>query len=386
MKKNTKLKTAFYEYTIGEQIGQGGSGTVYKAVNDNNKNYAIKIIEKTPKNKGKLKRFKNELFFCLKNNHKNIVKIFDYGLHIADDKEYIFYVMPLYEKSLEKLIKEDIAPEDAIKIFIQVAEGLKFAHSKDVIHRDVKPENILYNSLDDIVIADFGIAHFEEDEMLTAVKTKPRDRLANYKYCAPEQKEQNLCEMNATDIFALGLILNEMFTKTVPHGTDFPKIASVMSEFEFLDDLVDLMIKHGAIDRLQPIENILIDLNVRLKDKQSSEQIEIELAKKIDESEIQDSLILDPPKVIGAHMNDNTLVFELNKSVNGLWGQWFSNPGDHTKVIGYEPQRFMLKGNEVSIALRQGYNANLVEKLKKYIDQWIPDANARYKSMIENDH
>lgn len=386
MKKNTVLNTAFDEYTIIKKIGAGGNGEVYKASNHDSEYCAIKVIDKSKQDKKKVKRFKNELYFSLINSHTNIVKVIDYGLHYENDKMFIFYVMPLYKASLRKYISEGISPQDAISIFIQIADGLEYAHKKNIIHRDIKPENILMNSPKDVVIADFGIAHFEKEEMVTSVETQLSERLANYKYCAPEQKERTSEIDSTVDIFALGLILNEMFTSKVPHGSNFPNIKSINQSYGYLDDLVGQMIQHYADQRIQPISKVKIDLLARIDDKNVDDELKKAIEQKIDESEIKDILIIEPPKIINARLDNNTLVFELDNKVDGSWAQWFNNPGSHSWYGGYKPRRFMIKGNKISVILLDEYNNNDATQIKNTLEGWIKSANIRYKQTVENKH
>ncbi len=72
-------------------------------------------------------------------------------------------------------------------------KALEFAHNKKVWHRDIKPENILVDENDNVVLADFGIAHFCDELLITAVETKAAERLANFQYSAPEQRKHALC-------------------------------------------------------------------------------------------------------------------------------------------------------------------------------------------------
>lgn len=179
LKKNTVVKTAFDEYTLIKQVGSGGNGRVFSASNGVGEQFAIKFLER---NIGgdKLKRFKNEIAFCEQHQHKNIVSILDRGYAYLDEKDYVFYVMPLFEETLKSKIKEGIIPDDAVSIFVGILEGLKYAHDHNAIHRDIKPENVLFAAgSTEPVICDFGIAHFTEEDLLTAIETKPGDRIGS---------------------------------------------------------------------------------------------------------------------------------------------------------------------------------------------------------------
>ena len=123
LKKGTVVKTTFDEYTLIKQVGQGGNGRVFSATNLDGYSVAIKFVMKNI-SREKTKRFKNEINFCERHKHKNIVELLDRGYKKLDNEEYIFYVMPLYKETLRDKINAKIKHEDAEKIFIGLLEGL----------------------------------------------------------------------------------------------------------------------------------------------------------------------------------------------------------------------------------------------------------------------
>jgi len=146
-------------------------------------------------------------------------------------KRLPFYVMPLYDSSLRKLMEGGVSPGDVLKLFNDILDGVEAAHLQNVFHRDLKPENLLVEMPGRrIVVADFGIAHFEEEDLFTAVKTGD-ERLANYRYSAPEQRTPGGSVDHRADIFALGLILNEMFTGELAQGTAHKLVAAADPNF-----------------------------------------------------------------------------------------------------------------------------------------------------------
>lgn len=239
LKKKSVIQIYRQEYILKDQIGGGGSGTVWLAESDG-RQFAIKFINS--KDKTKVRRFENEIAFCKNTNHKNIVKVISDGS--LDDMP--FYVMSNYPKTLRDIINEERDVDKLIKYLLKICNAVKYIHSKNIIHRDLKPENILINK-NDLVLADFGISHFKVYGI-----TKENDLLANRNYIAPEQKVKN----NATnirlsaDIYALGLIINECFTKQNPAGSQFKLIADYYPLLSELDVLIGNMIKQHDEDRL----------------------------------------------------------------------------------------------------------------------------------------
>ncbi len=178
------------------------------------------------------------------------------GLYIDGDERHPFYVMPCYPKSLRDSIREGIKPEEVLRVFTQILDGVAAAHDKKVVHRDLKPENILVADDGGIVVADFGIARFDEEDLITAVETRAQQRLANFQYAAPEQRVKGGVVDLRSDIYALGLILNELFTRSIPQGSGYETIGKVSPAFGYLDEIVDLMIRQDPRQRPSALSDI----------------------------------------------------------------------------------------------------------------------------------
>ncbi len=255
--KKDKFYTAFSEYTVVDVIGSGGSGIVYRVRDESGAVYALKSVDPSKANHQRIKRFENELHFCLKTEHPNIVKVLDWGYTTRNDTKLPFYVMPYYSETLRSLMKAGIDAQNVLPLFSQVLDGTECVHLSGVVHRDLKPENILVDPTKRLlVLGDFGIAHFSEEELHTAVETRATERLANFQYAAPEQRTKGCKVDSRADIYSLGLILNEMLTGQCPLGTEFKRIAAVAPALAYLDNMVELMIRQDPEARPQGISRV----------------------------------------------------------------------------------------------------------------------------------
>lgn len=257
------------KFKLIRQIGSGGGGLVWLARSEkDHKDYAVKILqfdEKNKPSKEKIARFQKEIEFCQKQNHPNIIKILGHG-ELEDKSKY--YVMPFYEKTLRNIITQDNDAETLLEFWIKLAEAVEYIHSINIYHRDIKPENIFINNCGDLVLADFGIAHFAN-----ACLTKTNEWLGNKSYAAPEQleKENENAISAACDTYALGKILNELFTRRNPSGLNFTRIYSLHPHLWALDDIVDQCLYHTPAKR--PTVKKLLEMIAQIR-KEIKEELE----------------------------------------------------------------------------------------------------------------
>lgn len=378
LRNGTILSTAFDDYTIKEQIGQGGSGIVFLAESTDGEKFAIKTINKNNSNRNKIKRFKNEINFCLKNEHKNIIKIIDFGCYKTESLDCIFYVMPFYNSNLRKEIDKGVESNSIIDIFMQLLSGLEFAHKKGIWHRDIKPENILYDNTNNVaIIADFGIAHFCEEAIITEVETRPVDRLANFTYASPEQRTKGIAVDGRADVYALGIILNEMFTKSVIGGSSYKKISDITEEYSFLDELVDKIICQNSADRLFPISNIEVELSALLKAKDDNKKLKEILDRQIIEIESDDPLF-NPINVKNITYTNNRLNFHLDKKTNKVWDSILKNESfSHYSSTPFPKSSFNSEIDSktdctVFYVHFSQHNEHYIDDVVKYFKEWLP--------------
>jgi eukaryotic-like serine/threonine-protein kinase len=201
-------------YRIEALLGQGGMGRVYKAYDkDLDRTVAIKVVrEGAIGQSDALKRFKQELVLASKISHKNILRIHDMG----DVGGLRFISMAYVEgQDLQHIIRDNpkMPMERVLKFAQQIAEALAAAHAEGVVHRDLKPQNLLVDKADQIFVCDFGLAKSFEEGAIGMTRTGAF--LGTPRYMSPEQVEGKPADGRA-DLYAFGLILYEMVTGDVP--------------------------------------------------------------------------------------------------------------------------------------------------------------------------
>ncbi len=211
-------------YEIQEIIGVGGMAVVYKA-HDNveNRTVAIKILkDEFVSNEEFIRRFKNESKAIAVLSHPNIVKVYD--VSFGDLIQYI--VMEYIDGiTLKEFIERQgsLRWKDAVYFTIQILKGLQHAHDKGIVHRDVKPQNIMVLSDGTIKVADFGIARFARNEQRTITDKA----IGSVHYISPEQARGEKIDEKA-DIYSVGVMLYEMLTGQLPFEAESAVSVAIM--------------------------------------------------------------------------------------------------------------------------------------------------------------
>lgn len=380
------FESAFAIYTTQEIIGEGGSGVVYKALDENSNVVAVKCLDLKKSTKEKQKRFKNEINFCLRNTHKNIVPITDYGVYAQGKENTMFYVMPYYPSTLRKLMDNKIEPEKALIYFSQILDGLEAAHLKSVWHRDLKPENILYDPIRDILIlADFGIAHFGEEFLKTSIETKKDTRLANFRYAAPEQRGSGEKVDQRTDLFSLGMILYEMYTGLLLQGTGYKRVGEVLPEYSYLDNLIENLTRQSPANRPVSIDEVKKNLIGHENDYISRQRLDQLSKTVVPETEISDPLVINPIAIQEVDYQNGSLIFFLSQKTSDRWETAFREIGNFTFIPGeIEPGLVGFSGDTavVKIPSYRTPDQQFVDLVKDYISR----ANALYAERARAAH
>ena len=377
LKKKTIVYTAFSEYTIDIQISQGGNGTVFLVHDRANEQYALKAIDRNKTSNEKLKRFKNEIVFCENSDDPNVIKVLDHGTYTVDDENLVFYIMPVYDNTLRSLMTDGIEPNRVLWIVTQILSGLRYAHEKGVWHRDIKPENILIDGQSNVVITDFGIAHFSSDNLATIVETKQSDRMANFQYAAPEQRIKGGIVDGRADIYAVGLILNEMFTHTLAIGSNYKKIGDVNPDYSWLDSVIDSMLQQTPSNRPFPVSTVATRLLTAQKDWQQSQEL-LRLAEEKPNSD--GPFQMEVPSIRDSQYDAG----EIKVYLDGIDPSWFETwfgilqqgQYNHTETMGFETYRLRRYPPDciampIPMSSALGYN---LKNIAQYMKAWITEA------------
>ncbi len=200
------------KYQVLEEIGRGGMGAVYKGHDPLlNRTVAIKLL--APHlvwEKSFVERFMREARSVAQLRHPNIIDIYDVG---QDGDNYYFVMAYLPGASLRQFISQQgrLSPAESLRILQQLAEALDYAHSKGLVHRDVKPANVMFDERQQAVLTDFGIVKAAEESRLTGTGAS----IGTPHYMAPEQVQGTSVDAR-TDEYALGIIAFEMLAGRVP--------------------------------------------------------------------------------------------------------------------------------------------------------------------------
>ncbi len=264
-------------YEIIEKIGSGGMATVYKAkCHVLNRYVAIKILrDEFTTDEEFIKRFEVEAQSAASITHPNIVSVYDVGV----DGNLYYIVMELIKgKTLKEIIVEEKGPlpwKWSVNIAIQIASALEVAHRNHIIHRDIKPHNIIITEDGVAKVTDFGIAKAVSNSTITAFGTT----IGSVHYFSPEHARGGFTD-EKSDLYSLGVVMYEMLTGKVPFDADTPVSVALKHMQEepipakninpnipsAVNDVIMKALKKDSTLRYQSATEMLIDLKRALKD------------------------------------------------------------------------------------------------------------------------
>src|ERR1043166_2312830 len=221
-----------------EFIGRGGMGAVFKGRQKTlNRIVAVKVMRPRAADGGYIvHRFEREVRLLAKLSHPNVVTVYEGGLA----GNFPYFTMDFVDgSSLRQILKSrPLVPSEAVKLFLQLCDGLQHAHKESVTHRDIKPENLLVDKGGVLKIADFGLAKLNGDGSSKEWQTRYCRGMGTPPYMAPEQFENPQAVDHRADIYAAGVVLYEMLTGERPTG----KFPAPPSEKAKVDSALDAVL------------------------------------------------------------------------------------------------------------------------------------------------
>ncbi len=263
-------------YKIKKELGSGGMAKVYLALDSKlDRPVAVKILSPTfAENSRVTKRFIREAKIAAQLQHSNIVAIYDVGKH----QGIYYFAMEYLTESLKDRLKysPSVKPREALAVIKEVAKALAYAHKKGFVHRDIKPDNIMFRKDGAVVLVDFGIVKAVNE---TTQLTRTGVSVGTPQYMSPEQIDAKKIDGRA-DIYSLGIVLFESLTGRVPYSAQdvvtlamkhtndpVPQLPAKLKDFQ---PLMEKMLAKNPHERVRNAEGLirLIDaLDFKIKEK-----------------------------------------------------------------------------------------------------------------------
>jgi len=319
-------------YEITELIGIGGMADVYKAIDIiDDRVVAVKILKTEFSNDEEfLRRFRNESKAIAVLSHPNIVKIYDVGF----TEKIQFIVMEYIDGiTLKEFMEQQgiLKWKDAIHFVIQILRALQHAHDRGIVHRDIKPQNIMLFPDGTIKVMDFGIARFAREEG----KTLSDKAIGSVHYISPEQARGDITD-EKSDIYSIGVMLYEMLTGQKPFDADNPVSVALMH------------MQSKARNPREINETIpegLEDIVVRAMQKDANKRYQSasEMIKDIEEFKRNPSIVFEY-KYLTPPIDENTRFFTpVNASSNAASTEGGTVEVDRNKIMSKVPKMFKQK-------------------------------------------
>ncbi len=309
-------------YEIREIIGVGGMAVVYKAYdNIDDRIVAVKILkEEYLANEEFRRRFKNESKAIAVLSHPNIVKVFD--VSFGDRLQYI--VMEYVEGiTLKEYIEQQqvINSKEVVHFTTQILRALQHAHDKGIVHRDIKPQNIMLLQNGNIKVTDFGIARFSRSE----TRTMTESAIGSVHYVSPEQARGDITD-EKTDIYSVGVLMYEMLTGELPFQSDSAISVALMQVNEDA-------IPPSSINEDIPTGLEQITMRAMQKNQRERYQSAAEMLLDIEEYKRNPSVVFD----YSYFVDDNPTKFVTTDDVKAFAG--FASVSEDEEIPGADEMR-----------------------------------------------
>ncbi|MBC7855657.1 MAG: serine/threonine protein kinase, partial [Pirellulaceae bacterium] len=253
------LAPHFPQLEIIELLGQGGMGAVYKARQKHLDRFvALKVIPpEAAKDPAFAERFSREARALARLNHPNIVTVHDFG---QSDGGYFLLMEFVDGLNLRQTMRSGkLSPQEALVIVPHICEALQYAHDQGIVHRDVKPENVLLDKWGRVKIADFGLAKLLTHSPQDYTLTHSMQVMGTPRYMAPEQFDHPTEVDHRADIYSLGVMFYEMLTGEIPMGRFAPPSQKVRIDIR-IDEIVLRSLEKEPARRYQQASDVKTEL------------------------------------------------------------------------------------------------------------------------------
>jgi predicted Ser/Thr protein kinase len=288
-----ELADAFPLLEIRELVGEGGMGVVYRARHKQlERDVALKILAPGAADEARFaERFLREARTLARLDHPGIVRIYDFG----QSGGRWFLLMEFVEgTNLRRLMSEKrLSSRDTLAIVPQICDALQYAHDEGVVHRDVKPENVLIDVKGRVKLVDFGLAKLVGGQADAVCSTQTDAVMGTLSYMAPEQRSRPRDVDHRADIFSLGVVFYEMLTGEVPAGRFAPPSQRVQVDVR-LDAIVLKSLESQPERRYQHAVDVRTDVDDLATDPWSPAEDEAE------ERRVEETVAWRRPRVLAA--------------------------------------------------------------------------------------
>jgi serine/threonine-protein kinase len=252
-------------YLIDKKVGQGGMATVYRAFDVSKQRVvALKTLRRKFSSSSKaLARFDREFLALESLDHPNIVRVLDKGVEAGTN----YFVMEYVDgASLSRLLRyRKLTLNTKAQILLQAAAALEYAHRRGIVHRDVKPDNVLIDRTGRAKIADFGIAQITKADLPLTSLTVVSSFMGTADYMAPEQRVDAKSVDHRADIFSFGVMLYETFTGRLPIG-NFSLPSQLNPELsKRMDGIILRALRQNPAERYQGMAELAADLEREIR-------------------------------------------------------------------------------------------------------------------------